>query len=59
MTLCRDSTLRSSWPWGFAPFHYGRWVDVQNAWVGCPEPTPQGHVMRLRSSRGTPRPASA
>ena len=25
-------------PWGFAPFHYGRWVDVRGAWgwVPCP-----------------------
>ncbi len=25
-------------PWGFAPFHYGRWVNVSNnwGWVPCP-----------------------
>jgi hypothetical protein len=27
-------------PWGFAPFHYGRWVSVGGAWgwVPCPPP---------------------
>jgi len=27
-------------PWGFAPFHYGRWVSVGGAWgwVPCPRP---------------------
>ena len=23
-------------PWGFAPFHYGRWAYYRNAWVWCP-----------------------
>ena len=23
-------------PWGFAPFHYGRWARYQNAWVWAP-----------------------
>ena len=23
-------------PWGFAPFHYGRWVWAGNAWGWCP-----------------------
>ncbi len=23
-------------PWGFAPFHYGRWAYVQNRWGWCP-----------------------
>lgn len=23
-------------PWGFAPFHYGRWVYVRNAWCWAP-----------------------
>jgi hypothetical protein len=23
-------------PWGFAPFHYGRWAYYGNAWVWCP-----------------------
>lgn len=25
-------------PWGFAPFHYGRWVFWQNAWAWAPGP---------------------
>ncbi|MBS0431847.1 MAG: branched-chain amino acid ABC transporter substrate-binding protein [Proteobacteria bacterium] len=25
-------------PWGFAPFHYGRWVFVGNRWGWCPGP---------------------
>ncbi len=25
-------------PWGFAPFHYGRWVFVAGAWVWLPGP---------------------
>ncbi|HWZ46002.1 MAG TPA: DUF6600 domain-containing protein [Candidatus Saccharimonadales bacterium] len=31
-------------PWGFAPFHYGRWVNVNGAWgwVPCPPPPPPG-----------------
>ena len=23
-------------PWGFAPFHYGRWVAVQGSWAWVP-----------------------
>ena len=23
-------------PWGYAPFHYGRWVHVGNRWGWCP-----------------------
>ena len=23
-------------PWGFAPFHYGRWVNVRNTWCWAP-----------------------
>ncbi len=23
-------------PWGFAPFHYGRWVDIGGRWGWCP-----------------------
>jgi hypothetical protein len=26
-------------PWGFAPFHYGRWVDVGDRWGWVPGPT--------------------
>jgi len=25
-------------PWGFAPFHYGRWVDVGDRWAWLPDP---------------------
>jgi hypothetical protein len=25
-------------PWGFAPFHYGRWAFVDGAWGWCPGP---------------------
>jgi uncharacterized protein DUF6600 len=25
-------------PWGFAPFHYGRWAYVSGAWGWCPGP---------------------
>ncbi len=25
-------------PWGFAPFHYGRWVYVRDRWGWCPGP---------------------
>ena len=25
-------------PWGFAPFHYGRWANVQNRWCWVPGP---------------------
>ncbi|MFN8009606.1 MAG: DUF6600 domain-containing protein, partial [Terriglobia bacterium] len=25
-------------PWGFAPFHYGRWAFVHGAWGWCPGP---------------------
>ncbi len=28
-------------PWGFAPFHYGRWVNVRNTWCWAP-----GHYVR-------------
>jgi hypothetical protein len=23
-------------PWGFAPFHYGRWVEIEGRWGWCP-----------------------
>lgn len=23
-------------PWGFAPFHYGRWINIQNRWAWAP-----------------------
>jgi hypothetical protein len=25
-------------PWGYAPFHYGRWVEVNSAWAWVPGP---------------------
>ena len=25
-------------PWGYAPFHYGRWVQVRNRWAWAPGP---------------------
>jgi hypothetical protein len=25
-------------PWGFAPFHYGRWAYIRNRWGWCPGP---------------------
>jgi len=25
-------------PWGFAPFHYGRWVYIETVWVWVPGP---------------------
>jgi hypothetical protein len=25
-------------PWGFAPFHYGRWAYIDNSWGWCPGP---------------------
>ena len=25
-------------PWGFAPFHYGRWVELRGHWIWVPEP---------------------
>lgn len=28
--------------WGFAPFHYGRWVYYQNRWGWCPGPRNEG-----------------
>jgi hypothetical protein len=23
-------------PWGFAPFHYGRWIEIEGRWGWCP-----------------------
>jgi len=31
-------TWIDSAPWGFAPFHYGRWVYIGNRWGWCPGP---------------------
>ncbi|MBR9979908.1 MAG: hypothetical protein KFF50_02670, partial [Desulfatitalea sp.] len=41
-TWIRDPYYGWTWvdtqPWGWAPFHYGRWVYVQNAWCWAPGP---------------------
>ncbi len=31
-------TWVDSAPWGFAPFHYGRWAYIHNRWGWCPGP---------------------
>ncbi len=31
-------TWIDSSPWGFAPFHYGRWAYIHNRWGWCPGP---------------------
>ena len=31
-------TWVDSMPWGFAPFHYGRWAYIGNRWGWCPGP---------------------
>jgi hypothetical protein len=35
-------------PWGFAPFHYGRWISVRGAWGWVPCPPPVVAVVYLR-----------
>jgi hypothetical protein len=30
-------TWVSSEPWGYAPYHYGRWANVNNQWYWVPE----------------------
>src|SRR5256885_3839541 len=41
-TLFPYTTLFRSWvddaPWGFAPFHYGRWTIVGGSWGWVPGP---------------------
>src|SRR5258706_560020 len=32
-------TWVSSEPWGYAPYHYGRWTYASNSWFWIPEPT--------------------
>lgn len=34
-------TWVESEPWGFAPFHYGRWVNRENRWGWIPGPPPR------------------
>ena len=36
-------TWIDSMPWGFAPFHYGRWAYIQNRWGWCPGPIAVGY----------------
>jgi hypothetical protein len=35
-------------PWGFAPFHYGRWINVGGVWGWVPAPPPAPHVVYVR-----------
>jgi hypothetical protein len=35
-------------PWGFAPFHYGRWINYGGVWGWVPCPPPQPHVVYVR-----------
>jgi hypothetical protein len=35
-------------PWGFAPFHYGRWVSVRGAWGWIPAPPRRPEVVYVR-----------
>ena len=30
-------TWVSNEPWGYAPYHYGRWANASNEWVWVPE----------------------
>ena len=36
-------TWVDSMPWGFAPFHYGRWAYIGNRWGWCPGPIAVGY----------------
>lgn len=35
-------------PWGFAPFHYGRWINVNGVWGWVPAPPPAPNVVYVR-----------
>ena len=35
-------------PWGFAPFHYGRWISVNGAWGWIPAPPRAAGVVYVR-----------
>lgn len=35
-------------PWGFAPFHYGRWISVNGAWGWVPSPPQPVGVVYVR-----------
>ena len=36
-------------PWGYAPFHYGRWISVDGAWGWVPAPPRQESVAYVRA----------
>ncbi len=38
-------------PWGFAPFHYGRWAYIGNRWGWCPGPACGAPLLRARAGR--------
>ena len=46
-------------PWGFAPFHYGRWAYCPRAGAGCPVRSPCVRSMRRRWSPSSVAAASA
>lgn len=35
-------------PWGFAPFHYGRWINYNGVWGWVPAPPPRPDVVYVR-----------
>jgi hypothetical protein len=35
-------------PWGFAPFHYGRWAYVESSWAWVPGPMPVAGAVYVR-----------
>jgi hypothetical protein len=35
-------------PWGFAPFHYGRWINYNGVWGWVPCPPPRPDVVYVR-----------
>jgi len=47
-------------PWGFAPFHFGRWAFIRHRWCWVPGPRPHrpvfapAHVAWRGTPRGTP-----
>ena len=44
-------------PWGYAPFHYGRWAQVRDRWCWVPGRVTCARCMRRRSSAGSARQA--
>jgi hypothetical protein len=61
--LGRHRRMGPTWvdsaPWGYAPFHYGRWAFVRGRWGWCPGGYVARPVWRPRSWRGTAARASA